>query len=92
MRPRAVMLAVFVAATVVFCVVQDRLTAAGARQYVERQRQAMAGDAPPVTIDEVMAPAVGRSVRQGLLWGGLVAAGGVVFVVARRPRRQGGGA
>lgn len=84
MRPRTVLLAAFVAAVVVFSVVQDRVTAAGAQQYAARQRLALAGRAAPVTLDEVMAPAVRRSVQQGLLWGALVMGGGVVLAVARR--------
>jgi hypothetical protein len=61
-----------VAALAVFLVVQDRVTAAGARRYVALQRSAIAGRTPPVTIDEIMRPAVDRSVRQGVLWGGVV--------------------
>jgi hypothetical protein len=68
----------FVAAAVVFCVVQDRVTAAGVREYVARQRQALAagspegtGQAPAVRIDDVMGPAKRRSVEQGALWGGI---------------------
>ena len=66
------MLVSVAAALVVFLVVQDRVTAAGARRYVALQRAAIAGRTPYVTIDEVMRPAVDRSVRQGVLWGGLV--------------------
>jgi hypothetical protein len=58
----------FVAAVVVFCVVQDRTTAAGVREYVARQRQALAA---PVRIDDVMGPANRRAVEQGVLWGGV---------------------
>jgi hypothetical protein len=58
-----------------FAVVQDRGTASGAREYVARQREALAGRGERVTIDEVMQPAIDRSVRDGLL-----AAGGVVIV------------
>ena len=84
MRARAVLLTAFVAAVVVFCVVQDRVTARGAQQYAQRQRLALAGDAIPVTIDEVMAPAVRRSVQQGLLWSAVVMAAGVVLAMRRR--------
>jgi hypothetical protein len=85
-------LAVFtvVAAAVVFCAVQDRVTASGAERYVTVQRDALAGKGPAVTIDDVMRPAVTRSVRQGLAWGG--AAGAVAFaggtLVRRRRRRE----
>jgi hypothetical protein len=80
MSARNVLLVSALAALVVFCIVQDRITAGGARQYVALQREALAGRAPRVTIDEVMQPAIDRSVRQGLLaasavmaFGGLVA-------------------
>lgn len=74
------------AALVVFCVVQDRVTAAGARRYVTLH-QVAGGSA--VTIDEVMRPAVRQSVREGLLWSGIVTAAGLgaAAVVARRSRR-----
>ncbi len=80
----------FVAAVVVFCVVQDRLTAEGARDYVQRQRAAIAGAGPAVTIDEVMKPAVRRSVREGLQWSGIVMSAGLVTAgaVSRRSRRE----
>ena len=79
-----------VAAIVVFCGVQDRLTAAGAREYVRLQRAAMAGDGPPVTVDAIMKPAVRHSVLEGLLWSGMVMGGGCVVAaaVARRSRRE----
>jgi hypothetical protein len=89
----------FVAAAVVFCVVQDRVTAAGVREYVERQRQALAGpegmplrrsgkQAPAVRLDDVMGPAKRRSVEQGLLWGGVAGAVGLGSgaIVGRRRR------
>ena len=87
LHPRAVLLVAFCAAIVVFCVVQDRVTAGGARQYVTLQRSALAAGTPLVTIDEVVRPAVRRSVRQGFLWSGLVIGGGLVLASARRPRR-----
>ena len=71
---------------VVFCGVQDRITAAGARRYVARQREALAGNGRLVTIDEVMGPAVDRSVRQAALYGGAVAAAGVALGALRRRR------
>ena len=80
-RPRAIVVAAMLAGFAVFCVVQDRVTAAGARRYVVLQR----GGGPPVSIDDVMNPAIDSSVRQGLAWGGAVALGGlaVAGVVAR---------
>jgi hypothetical protein len=65
----------FVAALAVFCIVQDRVTAAGARRYVALQKDALAGRGRLVTIDEIMQPAIDRSVRDGLL-----AASGVLVV------------
>ena len=69
-----------------FAVVQDRVTAAGARRYVALQRDALAGRGPSVTIDQIMRPAIRRSVQQGLLWGGvvLVLGLGVAGAVGRR--------
>ena len=69
-RARAVFGVTFVAALVAFAVVQDRVTATGAREYVARQRAALAGGVAPVTIDEVMRPAKRRSLRDALAWSG----------------------
>ena len=71
-RPRAIVILTAVVALVVFAIVQDRVTAAGARRYVALQRDALAGHGQAVTIDEVMRPAIQRSVQQGLLWAGAV--------------------
>jgi hypothetical protein len=79
---RLIVIASVVAAIAVFLVAQDRLTAAGARDYVTRQRAAAAGQAAPVTIDEVVRPAVARSVRVGLFWGGVVLAAGLATATA----------
>ena len=90
MRPRSVLLLACALAIGVFCVVQDRVTASGAQQYVTLQREALAGRAPAVTLDAVMQPAVTRSVRQGALWGGLVLAAGVIAAggLGRRRTRE----
>ncbi len=74
LRPRAIVLVTALAAFAVFCVVQDRVTAAGARHAV--------------TIDEIMRPAVDQSVHDGLLWGSgvLVAGLGMAGAVARGRR------
>ena len=88
-RVRWIVLASIAAAVAVFLVVQDRITAAGARDYVARQRAAAAGQAPAVTIDEVMRPAVARSVRAGLLWGGVVLAAGLAIAWLSAGRRPG---
>jgi len=70
----------------VFCFVQDRVTAEGARRYVSLQRQALAGQGRAVTIDEIMRPAIDRSVRLAFISGGAVAALGLAagFVAGRR--------
>ena len=68
-----------VLALAVFCIVQDRITADGARRYVALQREALAGRGNRVTIEEIMRPAIERSVRLGLLAaGGVVAVGGLL--------------
>lgn len=84
-RVRAVVLTTVAAALVVFAVVQDRVVASGAGRYAALQRAALAGAGPAVTIDEVMRPVVARSVRDGLLWSGvvLVAGLGAAAIAAR---------
>jgi len=87
-RARVILIVSALAALVVFAAVQDRVTAAGARRYVALQRDAIAGHGRAVTVDEVMRPAIERSVHQGLMWGGavLVAGASVAGVVSRRHR------
>lgn len=89
LRPRAVLVITALAAVVVFAVVQDRVTAAGARRYVMVQRDALAGRGQLVTVDQIMRPAIGRSVQQGLMWGGVVLVAGLSLagVVSARQRR-----
>jgi hypothetical protein len=89
MRFRTGLLLALTAALVVFCVVQDRLTAAGARQYVALQQAAWRGTGQPVTLDAVVAPAVRRSVQSALIWSGIVFAlgAGAAGVLARRGGR-----
>ena len=79
-----------IAALVVFAVVQDRLTGAGVGQYVAAYREAAAGRRPPVTIDDVMQPAVAHAVRRGALAAGavLVVGLGATLAVRRRFRRE----
>jgi hypothetical protein len=77
------------AAILVFAVVQDRVTAAGARRFVALQRLALASGSPPIAVDEVMRPAIRQSVERGALWGGVTLAaaiGGGVMI--RRRRRE----
>lgn len=77
-RPRTILGVTFVAALVVFAVVQDRVTASGARQYVALQRSALAGGRAPIAIEEVMAPATRRSMRDAVAWSGGVMLVGVL--------------
>jgi hypothetical protein len=86
--PRAILVATAIAALAVFAVVQDRVTAAGARRYVALQREALAGHGEPVTVDEIMRPAIDRSVQQGLTWGGVVLVAGAGIAGAVKRRRQ----
>ena len=62
---RAVILITCALAVVVFAVVQDRVTAAGARRYVAISRTAPATGAGHITIESVMTPAI----RSSVLWG-----------------------
>jgi hypothetical protein len=80
--PRATLAASAVAALVAFCAVQDRVVAEGAGRYVELKQRALAGQGPDVTIDGVLAPAVGESVRRGLTWGGGVFGAGAMLAAA----------
>jgi hypothetical protein len=75
---RTIIVATFVGAVVVFAAVQDRVTASGARHYAVAQRAALSAGTAPVTIDQVVEPAVRRSVRDGLVWGGAVLMLGLV--------------
>ena len=72
---RRVVVFTFVAALAVFCVVQDRVTAAGATLYGEQSLAAIAMDQPVIPVDTVMRPAIRRSV-----WLGLMSAGTVLMV------------
>jgi len=80
--PRGILIATALAALVVFAIVQDRVTAAGARRYVMLQRAALAGHGPAVTVDAIMRPAIAQSVHDGLVWGGVVLASGVGIAAA----------
>ena len=84
MRKRYLLLAV-IAAVATFAVVQDRITAAGARRYATQSREAAAaGQAPPATVDEIMEPAIADGVRRGAMWGGLVLALGIAATFSGR--------
>jgi hypothetical protein len=92
---RAALWITFAAALATFCFVQDRITAEGARRYVALQRDAVAGRGPAVTIDQVMRPAVDRSVRLALFSSAAVAVVGTAAafggraIRARRVRSRG---
>src|SRR5438093_847930 len=90
MRPRSIVMLTIAAAAVVFLIVQDRVTAAGARRYVALQRAGSAGIATSLTIDAVMAPAIRRSVQLALMSSGLVLAVGLAGAVlaSRAAARQ----
>ena len=96
LAPRTVVRMTLLAAFVVFCGVQDRVTAAGARRYVALQRQSLAANAAPIVIDDVMRPAVTQSLQQAALWAGAVCLVGLGAAMAvgrpmRLPRRSRGG-
>lgn len=79
-------------AVVVFCVVQDRITAAAVGQYVALQHDAQKGQRTSslITIDQVMRPAIRRSVRHGAMWGSLtfVVGAALAAFVGRAQRRS----
>jgi hypothetical protein len=81
--PRTVVRMTLVAAVVVFCGVQDRVTAAGARRYVALYR---AGT--PAAIDAVVRPAVRASVERSLTWAGAVVVAGVGAAAVLHRRRR----
>jgi hypothetical protein len=77
------------AALVVFAVVQDRVTAAGAQRYVRLQEAALARGDRPIDLETIMRPAVARSVRLASLWsGGVLLAGFVTAAIAGRRARS----
>jgi hypothetical protein len=82
---RAILLASSAAAIVVFCVIQDRITARGARQYVTLQQESIASGSAAVAIDDIMTPAVRRGVREGAMSaGGVLAVGAAAAGLVRR--------
>ena len=87
--PRTILVIAAILAVVVFSVVQDRVTAGGARQYAELQRAAIEGRGDRVTVDQVMRPAVRRSVTQASMWSAVVMVAGAIAagMVGRRGGR-----
>jgi hypothetical protein len=69
---RAILFATLVLAAATFAIVQDRVTAAGARRYAAMSRQAIADGTRGATIESVMTPATHDSVRWGAASAGLV--------------------
>jgi hypothetical protein len=86
-RVRVIVVLTVVAAAIAFAYVQDRVTASGAREYVIRQGEAIERRGSNVTIDEVMDPAVDRSVWQGLKWGTMVLVAGLAAAAVVGTRR-----
>jgi len=83
----------FVAALAVFCVVQDRVTAAGATRYGQEALTAIARHEPVTPVETVMRPAIRQSVRLGLESAGLVLVAGLgaaATMSRRRPPLSGG--
>jgi len=76
------------AAFVAFCIVQDRVTAAGASRYALQALAAIDHGQPVAPIESVMRPAIRRSVALGLASAGvvLVAGLGTAAAVARSRR------
>ena len=74
------------AAVLTFCVVQDAETGAGVGRYISAQRLALAGQGPPVTVDEIMGPANRLALREGMAWSGRVAMLGLIGILVYRRR------
>jgi len=85
---RRIVVLSFLAAFVAFCIVQDRVTAAGASRYALQALAAVDHHQPVAPIDSVMRPAIRRSVALGLASAGvvLVAGLGTAAAVARSRR------
>jgi hypothetical protein len=79
----------FIAALVVFCVVQDRVTAAGASRYARAALGAIDRHEPVAPIDSVMRPAVRQSVISGLASAGVVLIVGLGAATAASRSRRG---
>jgi len=73
---------------VVWNVIFDYHVQAAAQLYVSEATMAFRGQAPPVTMDGVMRPAIARGVRGASVWAGLIVVVGLAAVAygARRGR------
>jgi len=86
---RRLVILTFVAASVVFCIVQDRVTAAGASRYAIQALAAIDRGQPVAPIESVMRPAIRRSVVLGFASAGLVLAAGLGTAAAVARSRRG---
>jgi hypothetical protein len=86
---RRLIVLTFAAAFVVFCIVQDRVTAAGASRYAREALAALDRHEPVAPIDSVMGPAIRRSVGLGLASAGVVLAAGLGSAAAMSRSRRG---
>lgn len=75
---------------VVWNVIFDHHVSTAAGRYVYEATLAFRGQAPPVTMDSVMRPAIARGVQSASIWGGLIVAVGLAAVAfgARRSARR----
>jgi hypothetical protein len=87
--PGRILIATVISALAVFSVVQDRGVGSAAGRYVTLQRAAQEAGRPPVTVDDVMGPAVEASVRRALAWSSVVFIAGVGAAGVRRWARAG---
>ena len=86
---RRLVVLTFLAAFVAFCVVQDRVTAAGASRYALQALAAIDHRQPVAPIESVMRPAIRRSAALGLASAGVVLAAGLGTAAAVARSRRG---
>jgi hypothetical protein len=86
---RRLVVLTFVVALVVFCVVQDRVTAAGASRYAVTALASLDRHEAVLPIETVMGPAIDRSVRLGLASAAVVLAAGLGAAAAVSRGRRG---
>jgi hypothetical protein len=86
---RRIVLGSVAAGVAVFLGVQDRVTAGGARRYVDLHAAARVIP-PSQTVDDIMGPAVARSVRIGGLAGSGVTGLGLLIAAVIARRSEGG--